>query len=193
MVLAREADDSDTPATVVGSRARLVRCETGQAFLRRFKAIVDRRELRWQLAITCRHRNGVRATSACGPEASMPAVSEPSLLLTSSLEEDGFEPSVPREREKIGVVDGIECHYRNRCRRAAALRAPFSRGFCCSKLAQPLLGFLGREEGVGVWRQLIQYSPRDCEVAAGVALDRNGARRSEHSLPANRRPGLKGT
>jgi hypothetical protein len=56
-------------------------------------------------------------------------------------------------------------------RRSAA--RPFSRGFCCSKLAQPLLGFLGREEGVGAWRQLIQYSPRDCEVAAGVALDRN--------------------
>jgi hypothetical protein len=116
--------------------------------------------------------------------------------LASPVEEDGFEPSVSRERERErerDVVDGIETPLSQPLSARRSVARPFSRGFCCSKLAQPLLGFLGREEGVGVWRQLIQYSPRDCEVAAGVALDRNGARRSEHSLPANRRPGLKGT
>ena len=140
----------------------------------------------------CRYVPGVR--EICIDRVSnlirIPAWSLRLGALDSPVEEDGFEPSVPRERD---VVDGIETPLSQplSARRSAA--RPFSRGFCCSKLAQPLLGFLGREEGVGVWRQLIQYSPRDCEVAAGVALDRNGARRSEHSLPANRRPGLKGT
>ena len=93
------------------------------------------------------------------------AVWEPSQILISLirefwpdslLEEDGFEPSVPRER---GVVDGIETPLSQplSARRSAA--RPSSRGFCCSKLAQPLLGFLGREEGVGVWRQLYPIQP----------------------------------
>jgi hypothetical protein len=64
----------------------------------------------------------------------MPAVSEPSLLLTSSLEEDGFEPSVPREREKIGVVDGIETPLSQSLSARRSAASPFSRGFCCSKL-----------------------------------------------------------